>query len=165
MQRLKRSGRKPAKPRKKPAKTPQKPAKNRKNPQILKSRCFGNFRIFLEFQKFFTVCVHGRSAEIFPETYMFGTFWNKVNHFLGHLTYLLRTTIFSSAVEGRGIYTYVYMYICKICIYVNMYMYICKYVYMSICICIYVYMYMYICKYVYMSICIYVARSAMYTYT
>ena len=62
-----------------PAKNPQKPrkknAKNRKNPQILKSRCFGNFRIFLEFQKFFTVCVHGRSAEIFPETYMFGTKW------------------------------------------------------------------------------------------
>ena len=55
-----------------PAKISQKPAKKRKNPQILKSRCFGNFRIFLEFQKFFTVCVHGRSAEIFPETYMFG---------------------------------------------------------------------------------------------
>ena len=30
-----------------PAKTRKKPAKNRKNPQILKSRCFGNFRIFL----------------------------------------------------------------------------------------------------------------------
>ena len=68
MQRLKRSGTKPAK-------IPQKPAKKRKNPQILKSRCLGNFRIFLEFQKSFTVCVHGRSAEIFPETFMFGTKW------------------------------------------------------------------------------------------
>ena len=33
----------------------------------------GNFQIFLEFHKFLTVCVHGRSAEIFPETCMFGT--------------------------------------------------------------------------------------------
>ena len=33
-----------------------------------------------------------------------------MNHFLGHLTYLLRTTIFSSAVEGRG--TYVLVYTC-----------------------------------------------------
>ena len=65
---------------------PQNPAKNpqnsRKNPQKnAKTRKSWNhvvlviFGFFLEFQKFFTVCVHGRSAEIFTETYMFGTKW------------------------------------------------------------------------------------------
>ena len=72
LQPLKRPGGKPAKPRKKPAKIPQKPAKKRKNPQILKSRYSRYFRIFSQFQKILTMCVHGRSAEIFPETYMFG---------------------------------------------------------------------------------------------
>ena len=73
---------KPAKPRKKPAKSPQKPAKTRKNTQKpAKTRkswnlvVLGSFRIFLVVPKIITVCVPGRSAEIFPETYMFGTKW------------------------------------------------------------------------------------------
>ena len=68
LQPLKRPGGKPAKPRKNPAKTrkkTQKPA----NPEICCSRYF---RTFSQFQKIFTMCVHGRTAEIFPETFMFG---------------------------------------------------------------------------------------------
>ena len=77
--------------------------KKRKNPQILQSRFFCNFRCyFFEFLKFFTVCVNGLGAEIFPETYMFGIkwiiSWVVWPIFLEHL----RTTMFSSAVEGRG---------------------------------------------------------------
>ena len=58
-------------------KTPQKkkrkkPAKTRKSWNIV---VLGSFRIFLVVPKFITVCVPGRSAEIFPETYMFGTKW------------------------------------------------------------------------------------------
>ena len=64
-------------------KTPQKnPQKARKNPQKhAKTRkswnlvVLGSFRIFLVVPKIITVCVPGRSAEIFPETYMFGTKW------------------------------------------------------------------------------------------
>ena len=72
LQRIKRLGIKPAKPRKKPAKSPQKPAKTRKSWNLV---VLGSFRIFLVVPKIITVCVPGRSAEIFPETYMFGTKW------------------------------------------------------------------------------------------
>ena len=39
--------------------------KKRKNPQILKSRCFRWFLDFFAVPKIITVCVPGRSAEIF----------------------------------------------------------------------------------------------------
>ena len=64
------TGDKPAKPRKKPAKSPH--AKTRKSWNLV---VLGSFRIFLVVPKIITVCVPGRSAEIFPETYMFGTKW------------------------------------------------------------------------------------------
>ena len=70
------------KTRKTPQKTRKKPAKTRKNTQKhAKTRkswnlvVLGSFRIFLVVPKIITVCVPGRSAEIFPETYMFGTKW------------------------------------------------------------------------------------------
>ena len=60
------------KTRKTPQKKRKKPAKNRKSWIFV---VLGSFRIFLVVPKIITVCVPGRSAEIFPETYMFGTKW------------------------------------------------------------------------------------------
>ena len=68
----------------KPTNKKQKPA----NPEISLFQVVCGF-VFVP--KIITVCVPSRSAEIFPETYMFA---NTMNHVLVCLTYLLRTTIF-----------------------------------------------------------------------
>ena len=60
------------------------PAKIHKRLQLFKSRCF------------WVVCV-GIVLRFSKEHV-----WNKVNHVLGCLAYLLETTCFSSAVQGRG---------------------------------------------------------------
>ena len=103
-------------PAKKNAKIPQQPAKKTQkpaNPEI--TFVLVIFRILLEFQKFYTVCVHGRSAEIFPETYMFGTKWII---FLVIWPIFLELAFFSSAVEGRGICIIMYTRI-HICLFVR----------------------------------------------
>ena len=89
VQPLKRPGGNPAKPAKKKT---QKPA-NPWNLVILDS-----FRIFFQLEKIFTVCVRGRSAEIFQETYIH--VWNKFNIFFGALTYILGSTIFFLGTGG-----------------------------------------------------------------
>jgi hypothetical protein len=77
-------------------KIPQKNAKKRKSWNLV---VLGSFRFFLLFQK--------SSRFVYPAVVLRFSqkqlVWNKVNHFLVCLTYLLRTTIFSSEVEGRGI--------------------------------------------------------------
>ena len=61
---------------------------------------WGSFRIFFLVPKLLTFCERGRSAEIFPEMYMFGTKWLS---FFVSFDHLLRVTFVSLAVvEDRS---------------------------------------------------------------